>query len=234
MTDGVTLQSSTLASPSAGTKVATDDCGTPGHVQLVKLATSTDGDATALTASTTDGLLVNLGANNDVVISDGGGSITVDGSLSASPATLVRLSATPTISTSAYLTGEALGSVMTFSSAAAVSGGAISVVAVQIADKDQERAAIDLVLFDRNPASGTFTDNGTFDPTDTELAQIIGVIPITGADYSNFSDNAVAHVDCAVHGKLNGTDLFGAMITRSTPTYTATSDIVVTLSIRQG
>lgn len=38
-----------------------------------------------------DGLLVNLGANNDVVVSDGGGSITVDGA--------VTISGTPTVDT---------------------------------------------------------------------------------------------------------------------------------------
>jgi hypothetical protein len=50
----------------SGTSIATDDAGAGGHVQIVKLAVSTDGSATALTANNTDGLLVNLGTNNDV------------------------------------------------------------------------------------------------------------------------------------------------------------------------
>lgn len=52
----------------AGTTILTDDC-TTGHAQIVKLAISTDGSATLLPADGTDGLLVNLGANNDVVVS---------------------------------------------------------------------------------------------------------------------------------------------------------------------
>lgn len=51
-----------------GTTILTDDC-TTGHAQIVKLAISTDGSATLLPADGTDGLLVNLGANNDVVVS---------------------------------------------------------------------------------------------------------------------------------------------------------------------
>lgn len=52
----------------SGTTILTDDC-TTGHAQVVKLAISTDGSATLLPADGTDGLLVNLGANNDVVVS---------------------------------------------------------------------------------------------------------------------------------------------------------------------
>jgi hypothetical protein len=62
--------------------VATDDCAGK-HVQLFKLAYSADGTRTHVPADA-DGLLVNLGANNDVTVSgtvtatDGGGSLTVD------------------------------------------------------------------------------------------------------------------------------------------------------------
>lgn len=68
MSDNVTTQSSTLATVPASTKIATDEDATNGHVQIVKLAISTDGSATPLTADNTDGLLVNLGSNNDVAL----------------------------------------------------------------------------------------------------------------------------------------------------------------------
>jgi len=68
MADNLTTQSSTLASIPASSVIATDDAGAGGHVQIVKLAVSTDGSATALTADNTDGLLVNLGNNNDVTL----------------------------------------------------------------------------------------------------------------------------------------------------------------------
>lgn len=46
---------------------STDDAGAAGHVQRVKLTYSADGSATHVPADA-DGLLVNLGANNDVVV----------------------------------------------------------------------------------------------------------------------------------------------------------------------
>lgn len=75
MPDGVTVDNPT----NGDYDVSTDDAGAAGQVQRVKLAYSADGSATHVQADA-DGVLVNLGANNDVVVSDGGGSITVDAS----------------------------------------------------------------------------------------------------------------------------------------------------------
>jgi len=50
----------------SGTSIATDDC-TSGHVQVVKLAYSADGTRTHVPADA-DGVLVNLGTNNDVTV----------------------------------------------------------------------------------------------------------------------------------------------------------------------
>jgi hypothetical protein len=50
-----------------GIDVAVDDCGAEGNAQVMKLAVATDGSATLIPADS-DGLLVNLGANNDVTV----------------------------------------------------------------------------------------------------------------------------------------------------------------------
>ena len=67
MADGLTTTTTVATIPTA-TKIATDDAGASGHVQFVKLAIGTDGSATAFPGDATDGLLVNLGANNDVTV----------------------------------------------------------------------------------------------------------------------------------------------------------------------
>lgn len=72
MADGVPITAG------SGTTILTDDTGASGHAQVVKLGIATDGSALLIPADETDGLRVNLGANNDVLIGDGGGSITVD------------------------------------------------------------------------------------------------------------------------------------------------------------
>jgi hypothetical protein len=55
-------------SAGSGTSIATDDC-TSGHAQVVKLAYSADGDRTHVPADA-NGMLVNLGANNDVTVTN--------------------------------------------------------------------------------------------------------------------------------------------------------------------
>ncbi len=92
MADNLTTTTTVSTVPS-GTVIATDDAGAGGHVQLVKLAISTDGSATALTADNTDGLLVNLGTNNDVTVT---GTVTVDSELPAAAA-MADAAANPTV-----------------------------------------------------------------------------------------------------------------------------------------
>lgn len=54
MADGVPITAGT------GTTIATDDCGSPGHAQIMKLAISTDGSATLIPAEATNGLDVDV------------------------------------------------------------------------------------------------------------------------------------------------------------------------------
>lgn len=145
----------------------------------------------------------------------------------------VRLSVTPTISAAGiYAAKDAVGALMTFANAARFSGGSIVIEAVQVADKDQELADLELLLFDRSITAPT--DNAVFDPTDTESTQCIGSVYISRGFYADLNDNSVAAInDVGLSAVLNGTDLYGVLVARSTPTYTATTDLTVTLTIRQ-
>lgn len=62
MSDGVAITAG------SGTTILTDDTGAGGHAQVVKLAIATDGSAALIPADATDGMLVNLGANNDITV----------------------------------------------------------------------------------------------------------------------------------------------------------------------
>lgn len=55
MADGVVLNAG-----AGGVTAVTDDCGAPGHAQVVKLAISTDGSATLIPAEATNGLDVDV------------------------------------------------------------------------------------------------------------------------------------------------------------------------------
>jgi hypothetical protein len=141
----------------------------------------------------------------------------------------VRVAQTPTISAGAiYAAKDVVGTLLTFAGAARFNGGSGRVVSVQVVDKDQERADLDLILFDAAPTVAS--DNSPFDPTDAELLTCVGWIPIGGGFYSDFTDNSVAHVDTNLHYVLAATSLYGVLVARSTPTYTGTTDLVVTLT----
>ena len=191
----------------AGTAIAADDVGSVFY-QRVKVALGPDGTYTADADGTA--------ARGQYV----------DPRLK-----VVRLQVTPTISTSIYAAKEAIGGLYTFAGAVRSSGGSGRIVAIQIHDKDQEKAGVDLVFFDRTFTAPT--DNAVFDPTDAELATVVGVVSVVAGHYADFNDNSVAHVAVDLPFVLNGTDLFAGVVARGTPTYGTTSDITISLTIEQ-
>lgn len=205
-----------------------------------------------------------------VEVSDGGGSITVDGTVAATqsgtwtfglPAgastefslallgsnfaavksgsniltqstislNQTRITVQPVVSTTpAYTAKDAVGGKLTFTNAARTSGGSITIQTAVVVDRSQQMPALELVLFDRDFTASN--DNAAFDPTDADLAYCVGVVKI--GDWSDFNDNAVAvRTGIGLAAKLEGTDLYGQLVTRSTPTFVATTDIVVALDI---
>lgn len=73
MADDVTFTLNADSTPPAGTIAATDEITVAGphlgaHAGIAKLAISADGDGTHVPATVADGMLVNLGTNNDVTV----------------------------------------------------------------------------------------------------------------------------------------------------------------------
>ncbi len=96
MADGVTL-------PGSGVKIASDDCGSPGQVQLVKTAVSADGSATAVPADA-DGSYVQQPTasklNATVILAAGSAAVgTVDTELPTAGALADGVAANPTTPT---------------------------------------------------------------------------------------------------------------------------------------
>jgi len=165
---------------------------------------------------------------NRIARTDGGATQYVADQAMAWPPS-VRISQTPTVSTSpAYTAGDAVGGLLTFANAVRESGSSGVLMSVVVIDASQQRPSLELVLFDRTFTAST--DNAVFDPTDADLANCIGVVAI--GSWSNFSDNSVATVSgVSLPIVLNGTSLFGQLLTRGTPTFVATSDISVLCTV---
>lgn len=148
----------------------------------------------------------------------------------------ITITQTPTISAAAiYAAGDALGELLTFANAALAAGGVGTITKIVILDRDSEDAPIDVVFFDR-----TFTntaDNAPFDPSDADLANNIGYVDVAATDYADFVDNSVAAKTSGLRMPfdyvLNGTSLFAQMVVRSAPTYTATTDITIKITVQR-
>jgi hypothetical protein len=143
----------------------------------------------------------------------------------------VYLSQTPTVSTSpAYTAGDAMGGLLTFAGAVLAAGGSGVVLSATALCKTPALLPIlELWLF-----KVTFTptaDNSPFAPSDGDMANCIGVIPI--AAWYDDTANSIA-VWRGVHPMvLTGTSLFGQLVTRTAVTLGSTSDITVGLNVMQ-
>lgn len=210
MADNITTVASGGQVPTGGT-YATDDIGGVHHFRE-KVALGPNGTHTA-----------------DLAGRDVGSG---DGAAYVDPRPKVtRIQVSQTTSAAAYEALDAIGGLMTFANAARISGGSIHIESVTIVDEDSQAAAMDLVLF-RASITGP-TDEVAFDPTDAELLDCIGVIEFTADDYHAFTDNSVAHKDCALTATLAGTSLYGVLVARGTPTYASTSSIHCTVTLVQ-
>jgi hypothetical protein len=187
-----------------GTTVWTDEVTGPKHAQVIKIADGTDAGTDMVTADANRGLKVN-------------------------PGPLVRLSVTPVVNTTQYTAGDAVGGEMTFSGAARFSGGGGTVVGLTVVDKSQQQPTLELVLFNQD-FTGT-TNNSPFDPSDADLANVVGVIQL--AAWYDFNDNSVGYASCSLPFVCATTELRGQLVTRSAPTLISSSDIIVILHILQ-
>lgn len=145
----------------------------------------------------------------------------------------VNISQTPTVSTSpAYTAGDALGGLLTFANAARLSGGSGLVQAITVMCKTPALVpALDLYLFNQ-----TFTatsDNAAFAPSDGDMANCIGVIPISAwaAETASSLNSIATRFPLAFPFLLTGTSLFGQLVTRTAFTAAGTTDFVIGLAI---
>ncbi len=142
----------------------------------------------------------------------------------------LTITQTPTITAGAYTSGDALGGLLTFAGAAALAGGRGTITKVVIVDDANKLQPIDLVLFNQ-----TFTatgDNDVFAPSDADMQNNIGHIPIAATDYASFSANAEATKrNVGFDYTLAGTSLFGQMVIRDVGGYAAVDDLTIKITV---
>ena len=138
-----------------------------------------------------------------------------------------RYKVTPTVTAGAYGANDVVGGLLTFSG---LRNGTLQ--AITICDNAAQAVDYLFVLFESVPT--TIADNATFDIADADLSKIIYQDSLTSAsERQAFTDNSYHYVyGLSVPLWSAGGTIYGFLITPGTPTYAATSDITVTLQVK--
>lgn len=146
------------------------------------------------------------------------------------------VSATPTLDTAAYASGDLMGGKLTFNGALRNTSNAGFVASISLTDKAAQDVDLELVLFDENPTGTTFTDQAAFDPADADLDKIAAVELFGSSKRFAYSDNGFKFAGSLAHpvGATASatTVLYGALVARGA--YDGDADsITVTVCVSQ-
>ena len=139
----------------------------------------------------------------------------------------------PTITAGAYSLNDAVGGRMTFANASHGAGQSGVIEALRIVDRAQQMVALDLFLFDQ--AFTAVADNAPFAVSDADMENYVGTIPISVANYADLSTNsgAAMYPVGLPYITVGSYNLYGQLVVRSgPPTYVATSDLRIRLSVK--
>jgi len=140
----------------------------------------------------------------------------------------VRASVTPTITAGAYGALDVVGGMLTFNVSGTPQGGILNRVIV--VDDDNEKAVLTLYLFGTKPS--TIADNAAFTPAVADLKALFAKVAIAADNYVTLNSNAIAIIDdvnCVL--PANNGQIYGYLVCTATPTYTATSDLTITIDV---
>lgn len=176
------------------------------------------------------GFLGDVNINNTPLPIDG--TVVISNDVQITGSTYVCES-TPTIDTAAYASGDLIGDKIELTNAARTAAGSGIIQSISIIDDDGEEAAMDVLFFDTDPTNTTFTDNDPVDIDEADLENYIGHASVASADYSSFASNSAASVqNVGIPFDLaSGTSIWAVIVSRGTPTYTATDDLTLRVGI---
>lgn len=135
-----------------------------------------------------------------------------------------------TVDLAAYASGDLVGGKLTFSGALSANTKTGFVTSVMVRDQADQNTQLNLVLFSSDPSSTTFTNNAALDIADADLAKVTAIIDIPTTARFSFADNGVKYVPniaVPVRSDVSDGTLYGALISRGTPTFAAATDIQV-------
>jgi hypothetical protein len=149
--------------------------------------------------------------------------------------TTVQLAPAVTVTAAAYSAGHCVGGKLTLSNALRTAGKGAILQSLFLRDTSNQKAALELLIFNADPSASTLTDHATAVIHANDVDKIIRRISIAASDYVTIDSKAF--VDLAPGGRVlsaaSGVDLYAALIAVGTPTYAATAAIGVRLGVLQ-
>ena len=138
-----------------------------------------------------------------------------------------RYKVTPTVTAGAYSANDVVGGLLTFSG---LRNGTLQ--SITICDHASQSVDYELILFESAPTD--ISDNAAAAIADADLDKIIYQDSLTSSSNRQaFTDNSYNYLyGLSVPIWSAGGTVYGFLITTSTPTYAATSDITVTLQVK--
>lgn len=147
----------------------------------------------------------------------------------------------PGMDGAAYAALDSIGTLIEFQAAVPLRGPTASLLtSVVVIDTEGVGPAMDLVLFDREIASGG-NNNAIFEPTVADMELSLGVVQIPTAAWLDFDTGGARPFKIAQVTGINlpivlpedTNDLFGRLVSRGTPDWSATPNLVVKLGLIQ-
>lgn len=149
---------------------------------------------------------------------------------------VVVAQASPTLSTTAYSAGDALGGRLTFSFVNPYDEGGGTIISSVLLDKKKVNAGVTLTLFSAPISTGnsTVTDNSALAIGSADLANVVGTISFSTGSYVNFSATSCATNNGQVGYYIpNGRALYGCLRANTTPTFSTGGALTVKLFIQR-
>lgn len=146
---------------------------------------------------------------------------------------------TPVLDTSAYASGDRLGSIVKLQDVFQPSGGAAILHSLVVLDQATQSQSLDVLFFSQLPTVAS-ADNAAIDIADAQAQKIVGEVSVITTDYKATASNSTATIkgiDLMVQSVVStdnafGRDLWMLLVCRSgTPTY-AVGSLVLQLKFR--
>jgi hypothetical protein len=136
----------------------------------------------------------------------------------------------PVLSTSIYASGDVMGAPIEVENVAQNTKGLAYLRSLVVLDAANQKAAMDILLFDRDPGN-IGADNAALSLTTAQLDYIIGVVSVAAADFSTLkaATNAVAlkQPNLLIPTAVKSKSIWAVFVSRGSPTYASVSDLTV-------